>query len=203
VLSLKSTNLLTASPVGPAVLGQVTTLTAQVNGSSGTPTGNIIFRDGGTPLATAPLNASGEATYATNFDARLHNLTASYSGDAVYRPSEASLGYLVTSPVGTAIGIRTNPNPSQTGQKVTITANVVPTSNAGALSGTMNVISEGLNCHITLPDTSCSLTFSSKGPKKVTASYDGNDFYKASTAVTTHYVGQRSSVSPILMLLLE
>ncbi len=203
VLSLKSTTLLTATPPDPVVLGQATTLTAQVNGSSGTPTGNIIFRDGGTPLATATLNASGGATYATNFDARLHDLTASYSGDAVYQPSEGILGYLVTSAVATAIGIRTNPNPSQPGQKVTITANVVPASHAGTLSGTVNVSSEGLNCRITLPDTSCSLSFASKGPRNITASYGGNDFYKASTAATSHFVGQRSRLSPILMLLLE
>jgi Bacterial Ig-like domain (group 3) len=202
-LSLKSTTLLSASPAGPVVLGQVTTLTAQVNGSSGTPTGNIIFRDGGTPLSTAPLNESGGATYATNFDARLHNLTASYSGDAVYQPSEGSLGYLVTSAVATAIGIRTNPNPSQPGQKVAITTNVVPAANAGTISGTVDVSGDGQNCRITLPDASCSLTFASKGPKNITASYSGNTFYKASTAAITHFVGQRSSLLPILMLLLD
>jgi hypothetical protein len=56
-----STTSLTSS-VNPSAFGQLVTFTATVTGSSGPgkPTGSVMFKDGGVPLGTAPLNSAGK-----------------------------------------------------------------------------------------------------------------------------------------------
>jgi len=190
-------------PTGGALAGQATTLTAQVSGSAGVPTGGVVFEDAGATLGTVALDGSGRATYSGNFSVGSHSLTASYAGDSAYLPSLGGLSYLVASTVATTTTLGATPNPSQPGQSVNVSASVTPASNVGALGGTVSVSGDGQNCSIVLPDSSCSLVFASKGPKKITASYSGNSFYSASTGSTTHYVGKRPSITPILMLLLD
>src|SRR5262249_52957720 len=63
-----------------AVFGQSETLTATVNSSAGTPTGNVTFLDGNTVLGTAQLNAAGQATLARALGVGNHALTASFAG---------------------------------------------------------------------------------------------------------------------------
>lgn len=198
-----SLTALSASPVSPAQAGQTTTLTVQVSGTMGTPTGNVVFNDAAVFLGTVALNGSGGATFATNFRAGQHSLSASYTGDAVYRPSQASLSYQVNDVIGTTLGMTSSPNPSQPGQSVVVTVNVTPASTAGTLSGTVSVSGGGQSCSIVLPAVSCTLVFASKGTKTLNASYGGNSHYAASTASASHQVGKRAGISPILLLLLE
>ncbi len=92
--------------------GAALTLTATVSGAAGaaTPSGAVTFYDGDTQLGTSTL-ASGVATYATSSLAvGTHSITASYSGDTTYMPSNssavtitvASLPATITTPITTA-----------------------------------------------------------------------------------------------------
>jgi hypothetical protein len=56
------------------------------------PTGTVVFADGGTPIDTAVLNSEGDAEYwpQFTFNAGLHSITASYSGDNSYNASRTS-----------------------------------------------------------------------------------------------------------------
>jgi hypothetical protein len=78
----------------PMVYGQVVTFTATVSAiapATGTPTGRVTFLDGSVVLGTAPLSG-GVATIATSaLDAGDHLITVSYSGDAVFAPSDSSV----------------------------------------------------------------------------------------------------------------
>jgi len=70
---------LSASPTS-ASLGSNVTLTATITGS--TPSGTVIFRDGGATLATVAV-ASGTASFSTSTLAiGSHNISAQYSGDS-------------------------------------------------------------------------------------------------------------------------
>jgi len=73
------------SSVNPADLNQSVTFTATLTGPSGTgtPTGTVQFKDGGTNLGTpVMLNASGAAQLTTStLTTGNHNITADYSGD--------------------------------------------------------------------------------------------------------------------------
>ena len=72
----------------PSAYGTSLTFTATVSGSA--PTGNVIFKDGATALATNTL-AGGSASYTTAaMTAGSHSITAYYSGDSSNTPSDSS-----------------------------------------------------------------------------------------------------------------
>jgi hypothetical protein len=82
-----ATNLI--SSLSPATLGQSVSFTAKVTGYQ--PSGTVTFLNGATPLATAPLNGSGQAIYTTTgLSVGEQTITASYGGDANNVASVAS-----------------------------------------------------------------------------------------------------------------
>jgi hypothetical protein len=77
---------LTSSP-SSVVFGQPLTLTVTVlsaNGSGSTPTGTVVFHDGGTVLGSAPLDGSGLATFTALLAPGGHALSAVFSGDGTF-----------------------------------------------------------------------------------------------------------------------
>ncbi|MFZ1011000.1 MAG: FG-GAP-like repeat-containing protein [Candidatus Sulfotelmatobacter sp.] len=78
----------TVSLVAPNAvnLSQSVTFTATVAvGPLGTPTGTVNFMDGGSPVGSSSLNASGVATLSiSTLAAGTHNITAVYNGDNNY-----------------------------------------------------------------------------------------------------------------------
>jgi len=84
VNALPSAITLAAAP-NPALFGTAVTLTATVTGTPTTPTGNITFYDGASPLAIISLDASGHAAFTTSTLAvGSHPLTAAYAGSSTY-----------------------------------------------------------------------------------------------------------------------
>jgi hypothetical protein len=80
---------LTSSP-NPSTQGQTVTFTATVT-STVTPTGNVIFKDGTSTLATVPLT-SGTALYSTNSLASgKHNIKATFQSNSNFLTSAAQL----------------------------------------------------------------------------------------------------------------
>ncbi|MFF1746845.1 Ig-like domain repeat protein [Streptomyces mirabilis] len=127
-----STTTMTASP-NPADAGQQVTLTAAVKGSGGGGSGSVdggtvTFYDGignATTLGSAPVS-NGKATLTTSsLDVGTHTLTAQYSGNADYGPSNsATLDETVRTDTTTALA--SSPNPSAFRQPVLLTATVTP-----------------------------------------------------------------------------
>jgi hypothetical protein len=91
-----STSTALASSANPSVTGQSVTFTATVSATSpgsGTPTGTVNFRDGGTTISgcgTQTLNGSGVATCASTMTTGSHTITAVYSGDSNYSTSTSA-----------------------------------------------------------------------------------------------------------------
>jgi hypothetical protein len=76
-----TTTTLTSS-LNPAKSGQQVTLTATVTSGAGMPAGSVTFKDGTTTLATLPLNALGQASFATSkLTVGTHSITAAYGGN--------------------------------------------------------------------------------------------------------------------------
>jgi hypothetical protein len=91
--------------------GAPLTLFAAVAGAAVTPTGTVTFYSGSTTLGSAALSATGVATLNYTPTAGTYsNITAKYSGDAVYAASTASA--LSTITVGQALNFSVTPNPS-------------------------------------------------------------------------------------------
>ena len=89
---------LTSSP-NPSSQGQLVTLTAVVVAvapGSGVPVGTVTFKDGATVLGTQAVSASGQVVLTTSaLTLGPHTLTATYSGNANYKPSSGTTSHLV------------------------------------------------------------------------------------------------------------
>ncbi|MGZ5528506.1 MAG: beta strand repeat-containing protein, partial [Limisphaerales bacterium] len=120
-----------ASSANPSVSGQGVTYTATVSASSpgtGTPSGTVTFKDGGTAIGTGNLS-SGVATFATNYaSAGSHSITAEYSGDSNFNTSTNSALTQTVNKASTTMAVTSGTNPSVSGQSVTYTATLSVTS---------------------------------------------------------------------------
>ena len=88
-----------ASAPNPSTVGQAVTLTATVVApGAGTPTGDVVFRDGTTALGTVPLGADGTAVLVTSLlSLGGHQLTAGFLGNAAFAASaSAAITHTVT-----------------------------------------------------------------------------------------------------------
>lgn len=84
-----STLTLVSSPAGSGEYGSPVTLTATVAQPGAT--GTVTFREGTTVLGSSAVQVSGQANFSiSSLPLGAHSLTAGYSGDAVYGPSNAS-----------------------------------------------------------------------------------------------------------------
>src|SRR6202012_2525283 len=83
-----------------AIVGTGVVLTATVvSATTGTPTGTVSFYDGRTLLGSATLG-NGTASYtSTTLPLGSDGLSASYSGDSNFLPSDSSRSAIVVAPV--------------------------------------------------------------------------------------------------------
>ncbi|MET9392321.1 Ig-like domain-containing protein, partial [Streptomyces sp. NPDC006624] len=138
-----STTNVTSTP-DPSVFGQEVTFTATVQpepGGGTTPTGTVDFVLDGAPVATVPLDASGQAQYATAaLDVGTHAMEATYSGDTEYETSSGADTQEVTL-AQTTTTLSFDPEPSMCGEPVTLTAQVTPVPpGAGTPTGSVSFI---------------------------------------------------------------
>lgn len=181
-----SSTALTSAP-NPSTFGQTVTLTATVTGSAPTPTGLVTFLDGGTPLMTVALNASGVATFSTStFSVGIHNLTAVYAGDALHSGSMSPTFSQTVLRAPTLTALMSSVNPSAPGQSVTFTAVVSPFAPAaGVPTGTVT-FQDGAAVLGSVPLASGQATLStsslSVGTHSITAVYGGDATYAPSTS---------------------
>jgi hypothetical protein len=120
-----TTTTLTSS-LNPSTYGQAVTFTANATSASGTPTGSIIFADGGTQLGTVNLNANGVAQFTTSA------LTANDLGTTSYHLISATF-----SPGGNFTGSSAVLSQVVNGLPSTTTLVVTPTSGTASTSFTL------------------------------------------------------------------
>jgi hypothetical protein len=182
---LTSGTFVSAAP-NPAYVGETVTLSATVNGTRATPTGNITFMDETAALGTAALNASGVATLSATFaTGGVHNLTAVYAGDRVFNPSTSSVfaENVLLNP--TAITVSASPNPAVVFQTIGFTAQL--TSSTGYVAtGTVTFLANGTPIGTgTLQGGQALFSTStlSAGTYAITASYGGSAGAASSSSV--------------------
>ena len=110
---------LTSSP-NPSFVGQSVTLTATVTAASGTPTGTVVFRDGGTAITCSGGSqtlSSGTATCVVAWASTgTRTLTATYAGSAPYAAStSAAVSQSVVQQSQTITFTSTAPSPATVG----------------------------------------------------------------------------------------
>src|SRR2546425_332865 len=185
---------LTSTP-NPSNVGQAVTLTATVSAVSpaaGVPTGTITFRDGATSLGVVTLvNGSASLTVSTLATGN-HSLTAIYSGSPSFLGSTSPVVTQAVNLLNTSTSLTSTPNPSTTGQAVTLTATVSPVPPAtGVPTGTVT-FRDGANSlsTVALVNGSASLTISTLalGSHSLTAVYSGSATFATSTSPVVNQV---------------
>jgi hypothetical protein len=139
-----TTTTLTTSP-NPSVWGQQVTLTASVSSpTGGNPSGTVSFSAGSATISgcsAQPVNTTTEtATCLTSALAvsASDSLTATYSGDSSFAPSQSAPATQSVNKAATATQVKSNANPAVWGQSVTLTATISPTApGSGNPSGTV------------------------------------------------------------------
>lgn len=183
IIGNPTTTTSVSSSLNPARLGQSVTFTATVTGSSGTPAGPVTFYDGATQLGTATLSG-GSATFSTSALAiGNHRITVVYADSADHKGSTSAPLSQAVIETGTTTMLVSSRNPSEVGQAVTFTASV--TSPGGTPTGSVSFRNGGTVIGTgTLAGGSASFTTSSlaKGSHVITAAYDGDGGFTASTS---------------------
>ncbi len=184
--------------VGSQVMISVTVNTSLMTGVA--PTGTIVFYDGGVPIQgavalsgtggnTSSLTASLTASTATTFTTSgTHQITAQYSGDTNYSPSNSGILNL---PVlyGTTVSESLNPPIINLGQSITITATVTGSTKTPPMTGTLDFSgSQTITGPVTTMATTdasgnrvliSTLTLTPPNSLDVIASYSGDSNYAA------------------------
>ena len=185
---------LTSSP-NPSILGVMVTLTATVHAQNGTlPTGSVAFDSNGSQIGSASLNNQGVAVLTTNsLPVGTDSLVATYNGSSTLAPSTSNTVQQVVHPANSHTAVTSSPNPSMSGQQVTITATITPpgppaptgtvgfTSNGTAISGCTSVtLSSGT--------AQCATSSLAVGTDAIVATYSGDGNYNSSNGSVVQIV---------------
>ncbi len=194
------TTMALVSSADPSVFGEMVNLTATVSSASAppTPTGTVTFLDGAATLGSVSLNVLGSAVLSSNaLSVGVHNLSASYGGNATYAGSNGIDTHTVNK-ANTTLAISDSPDPSIQGNTVTITASLAVVSpGAGTPTGSITVTATNSSgCSITLPATTCPLTFSATGLQTINASYSGDGNFNGSSATGITNQSNPSNTAP-------
>ena len=161
----------------------------------------VFTYDGGSRTVT--LDGTGHASFVltTPLGAGNHTITADYGGDTAFLPSSGSTTQIVEK-ADTAIAITAEPEPSVSGQQVTITATVtaVPPG-AGTPTGDVVFTISGIgNFTVQLnPAGQAILTTSAltAGTYTITAAYTGDHDFNGISGSISHHVGRAATATTV------
>jgi hypothetical protein len=185
--------------------GRPAYLRADVEGKSGygVPTGQVSFVVGqnGQPY---DLNSKGAATTATglwNIAVGTQNALASYHGDGSFHPSDATPVSITVTPASTSASLAE----SSGGGQDTLTATISTTSGGNAPTGTVTFFADGVQVGSPVPVSGTNgsgnlqtgsftaavstamLTASLGNAQNITATYNGDSNYSASTPASPNF----------------
>ncbi|HEX3840160.1 MAG TPA: Ig-like domain-containing protein [Acidimicrobiales bacterium] len=187
------------SSVSPSVFGQPVTFTATVSANApgaGTPTGNVTFLDGATPLGTPALNAVAGNDQASitvsSLSVGTHAISAVYGADVDFLTSTGTVTQSVNQDQ-TATTVTPN-GPVVQGQPVSFNATVAPVApGAGTPTGTVKFTVNGapLGTPVVVTGgpsgsvaTSASISSLNPGTYTLTATYSGDNNFLTSSGTS-------------------
>jgi uncharacterized repeat protein (TIGR03803 family) len=191
---ISTSTTLTTTP-NPSNYGQSVTMTATVHAQNGsTPTGDVFFQSDGVWIGAAILNGSGVAVLNySGLSMGTHSVRAVYQGQNGYADSTSNaVQQVVTLPLSTTT-VTSTPNPSMSGQQVTITATVGPNgppqptgtvgfaSNGSGISGCTSVV-------LNSGTAQCTTSALPVGTDTIVATYSGDANYGPSSGSVVQIV---------------
>ncbi len=176
-----------ASSVNPSTSGQSVTFTATVTSAGAAPTGTVTFKNGSTTIGTGTIS-SGVATFTTTtLPVGNNGITATFPASTKDASSVSAPLIQVVNPSPTTTALTSSVNPSTSGQSVTFTATVTPSTGASPTgtvtfkNGTATLGTGTLNGSGVATFTTTTLAV---GSSSITASYGGSSTDTASTSST-------------------
>ncbi|MFG2196602.1 Ig-like domain repeat protein [Streptomyces sp. NPDC048639] len=203
------TTLSVLSAPDPSETGESVTFTATVASDvtgPGTPGGTVVFDFGdGTASQTAELS-DGQATVTHTYTDAADSpylVTASYGGNAGFAPASGSDIHVVNTAAAT-ISVVSSPDPSVSGQDVTILATVTPSvPGADAPTGTVTFTFGDGTPSATVPvdagqaGVAHAYAGADGSPYTISAVYSGDSSFSPATAADTHTVQQAATVTTL------
>jgi sugar lactone lactonase YvrE len=178
-----TTTTLASSP-NPSHIGQTVLLTAKVTASAGTPTGNLTFYDGATPLRMVVLNQGAASMKISSLSPGIHSLTASYAGNGTFASSTSGPLSQTVNKAMPSVSLLSTPNPSKPNQQVTFA--VVASGKAGVPTGSIT-LKQGTKilgtATLASGDASFVVAFSKAGTYTIVAHYSGDQNYNARNSI--------------------
>ena len=190
VLRTIATSTALTSSRNPSLVGQSVTLTATVTAGSGTPTGTVAFRAGGTPIscsAGSQTLSSGTATCVTTFGSSgSRSITAAYAGSAPFAGSTSSvLIQVVDQQAQTVTFTSTAPTSATVGGTYAVSAAATSGLPVSLSSGTPSVCTVG----------GSTVTYVSGGTCTVLADQSGNATYAPAAQAVQSFTVARAAQS--------
>ncbi|MFV0459028.1 MAG: Ig-like domain-containing protein, partial [Actinomycetales bacterium] len=196
-----------ATPSVTVVTGESLPVTVQVAGDviNGTPTGNVTLSDGDlyseTNLLVPGMSPdSSEVSFSPSFSGvGAYSLTANYAGDGTFDPAMTTPALDVTvNQASTTTGLSVDPNPSDLGQSVILTATVSVTApGSGAPTGQVSFFDGATllgSAPVDAGMAGAGFTFDSAGAHTLTAQYLGDANFVGSTSTeVTQTVNQAAT----------
>jgi hypothetical protein len=182
------------SSVNPAQFYQGVAFSATVSSAGGTPAGTVTFFNGSTQLGVATLTAGKATLHAVTLNLGTSAITAAYSGGSNFAPSTSPVFTETVVKGSTITTLKSGPNPSNLGNKVTFTATV--TGEFGGSPGGTVTFKNGTSVLGTAPVNTSShqatfiTTGLSIGTHSIQAGYGGNVDFNASTSPVLKQVVQ-------------
>jgi len=188
VNAVNTATTFTVSP-NPSVVGQPLVLTATVSPTGSTnfsPTGVIVFDNGGSILGTVPLTGNTASMTLSTLSRGSYSLTAKYKGDDNFSGSTSTGITQVVNPSSTTIQIQSSAGTVLFGTRVTFSIQVSATPpGSGAPSGTV-VFLDGATTigSVALSNSTGAFSTSSFviGKNAITAVFTGSTNFSSSTS---------------------
>ena len=198
IVNLPGTQTTLVSSENPSSVGDQVTFTAMVvaSGGSGTPTGNVTFSIDGTPETPVALQVVGgndQASFAiSTLSAGPHRISATYNGAPSFASSTvASPLDQVVNLLGTQTTLVSSENPSNLSDLVTFTATVGSSGGTGTPAGNVTFTIDGtpeepVALQVVGGNNQASFSIStlSPGQHSISASYNGDATFAASTVAS-------------------
>lgn len=204
VVNLASTTTTLSTSNSSVPLTTPVTFTATVAGSVSTtavPSGNVVFKDGTTMLATAALNTAGAASFTTSSLATgSHSITAAYQSDSNFAASVSAALTETIQKIATTASVSASANPANAGAAVQFTVFVTAANNTSP-----NVPITG---SVTLMEGAAVLgtgvlTASGSGPATASATISISSLATGSHAISAVYAGDTNYVGSTSSAMLE
>jgi hypothetical protein len=192
VLASTTITITPAPTPNPSIYQEPVTLTASVSSSGGAPPNgeNVTFMSGTTSLGTAQLTSGTASLTTTDLPTGTDSITAVYSGDSNFSGSASTAVSQTVNKAGSSTTMTSSLNPSNSGQSVTLTANISGQF-GGVATGTVtfNNGSTSLGT-VSVSNSSASLATTTLpvGTDSITAVYTGDSNFTGSTSTAVSQV---------------